>query len=107
MVDLTDEQRETLDDLEPGPLVAEISAALSEFPEFTLPWEAVVYEDGEIDREALAKSEAVRIKCESLYGTAHFEKEVEGDEDDPERIVIRVLDPREVVLDKHGGRVRG
>lgn len=88
---------ETLDDLVPGELVVDISAALSEFPEFSLPWEAVVYEDGEIDREALAKAEAARIKSEALYGTAFVEREVEPDEEDPERILVRVLDPSERV----------
>lgn len=102
-----DEAAETLDDLVPGKLVAEISAALSEFPEFSLPYEAVVYEEGEIRREALAKAEAARIKAESLYGNAPFEREIEGDEDDPDRIVVRVLDPTKVTLDEDGERVRG
>ena len=92
-----DDAAETLDDLVPGELVVDISAALSSFPEFTLPWEAVVYEDGEIDRDALAKAEAARIKSEALYGQAAVETDVEGDEDDPERILVRVLDPTEVV----------
>lgn len=90
------DEEETLDDLDPGVLVAEVSAALSWFAEISLPYEAVVYEDGDIRREALANAEAARIKSESLYGESFFERDISGDEDDPDRITVRVRDPTEV-----------
>ena len=98
----TDDPRETLDDLVPEDVLSHVAGALSDFPSLSLPYEAVVYEGGEIDRDELGKTVAARIKSESIYGSASVERDVEGDEDDPDSITIRVLDPSEVVVDDEG-----
>lgn len=98
----TDDPRETLDDLVPEDVLSHVAGALSDFPSLSLPYEAVVYEDGEIDRDELGKTVAARIKSESLHGSAYVERDVAGDEDDPDSITIRVLDPAEVVVDEDG-----
>ena len=98
----TDDPRETLDDLVPEDVLSHVAGALSDFPSLSLPYEAVVYEDGEIDRDELGKTVAARIKSESMFGSAYVERDVAGDEDDPDSITIRVLDPAEVVVDEDG-----
>lgn len=92
---------EALDDISPQELEGHIAGALTSFPDFRLPYEAVVYEDGEVKPEALAKAEAAKIKSETLYGESVYEMEVEGDEDDPDRVIAIVRDPTEVIRGEH------
>lgn len=95
---------ETLDDLVPADLLEHVADAVKRFPELDLPYEAEVYQAGEINRTNLSRCEGARIKSETLHGTAYVETE-EEERDDGLYVTIRVLDPENVVVDPETGEV--
>jgi len=91
-----------LNDILPADAVEDVKLALREFPEVALPVETTVYKNGEIQRENVARFVTARLHSEFLFGTSYLQREIVGEPEDPEEIILRVLHPKNVVLDDEG-----
>lgn len=63
-----------------------------------LPAELVLVEDGEVNVEAAARLDYLRDYAVMVHGTAVLELVERDDEDEPENVVVRFLDPVDVTI---------